>query len=322
MIDRPTAAHCLVLAILLAPTFACDPCEGHDPYKSEHWCNSDSVVVCRGESSGNRVEVVDRCMAGGCYKDPSTGQLGCRVPDYTCPSGVTGYQCLGDRRIDCAANGVTWDYGDCSENTSANRTMYTEQDISRHCVQNPGGAILGCGYTNQPCANPGQVQCIAEGTVVCRDSVWQGFVPDRVVHCDPSSIRYDEPNCTDAAYSWCEEDQVRRCTRCVSYPNVQGTYEYLCVGLTTIAQCEPGACFSHYRNESQTFPDWISGCTQPAAECVTAGQSICIENRPGYCVAAGTVALDRDCRAIFADTPICETTTGSPDAGVPGARCN
>jgi hypothetical protein len=81
MIDRPTALHCLVLAILLAPTFACDPCEGHDAYKSEHWCNNDSVVVCRGESSGNRVEVVGRCMAGGCYKDPSTGQLGCRVPD-------------------------------------------------------------------------------------------------------------------------------------------------------------------------------------------------------------------------------------------------
>jgi hypothetical protein len=254
-------------------------------------------------------------MPGGCYKDPETHHLGCRVPDYTCPAGVTGYQCLGDRRIDCAANGVAWDHDDCSQSKS----LYAQP---RYCVPNPGGPILECGYTSESCTTPGEVRCLETGTVICRNSVWQGFVPSREIGqsvCDASGIRYDEYQCLHRGYAWCEADQVRRCEKCFGADNDQGGYEDLCVGLTTIAQCEPGACVSLYDGEA--FPAWITGCSQPAAECSAAGQSVCIDNRPGYCVAEGVVALDRPCPEIFDVTPTCRVDPGQVDAGVRAVAC-
>lgn len=308
---RPLA--CITLAAFAA-NLGCDACDGHDPYSDELWCDNDRVLVCRWESAGNRVETVDQCMPGGCYKNPATGGVGCRVPNYICPEGVTGYQCLAERRIECGANGVAWDHNDCSQ--------YIIPDAPpRHCVENPGGEILACGYTNERCATPGEVRCLGEGTVVCRDSVWQAFVPSAKVGqsvCDASSVRYDMLGCSHVDFTWCEEDQVRRCDRCVDY-RIQGTDEYLCASFTSLVQCEPGACSSHY--DDSGFPEWLTGCSQDAVECSAAGQSVCIGDRPGYCLAEGVVAVDRRCSEIWDVTPTCEMNLSSVDPKLDRVTC-
>jgi hypothetical protein len=181
--------------------------------------------------------------------------------------------------------------------------------------------MLACGYTNESCATPGEVRCLGDGTVVCRDSVWQAFVPSSIAGqslCDASSIRYDMWSCSNVGFSWCEADQVRRCDKCISY-DVQGTYEYLCVAFTTIAQCEPGACSTHV--DESRIPGWITGCSQNAVECSAAGQTVCMSNRPGYCLAEGVVALDRSCSEIWDVTPVCAVKVSSADPTLNHATC-
>jgi hypothetical protein len=302
-IDRSPLLACFALAASMSNLGCDDGCDGHD--SDEHWCDHDRLLVCRWESSGNYAETLEQCMPGGCYIGPQKGG-GCRVPDYTCPSGVTGYQCLGDRRIQCGVDGTAWDYHDCSQDT-------TQGAPTRHCVENPEGEMLACGYTNKACATPGEVRCLGEGSVVCRDSVWQGYVPSTAVGqsaCDASSIRYNMGWCSTRDSTWCEADEVRLCDKCVVY----GDYESLCVEFTVLAQCEPGACSGH---GNDVFPSHLTGCRQSAAECSSAGQPVCIADRPGYCVEPGVVALDRPCSEIFELTPICKTHVDKTDPGDP-----
>lgn len=298
----------IVLAALANP--GCDDaCHGHDAYTNERWCDQDRVLACYWESSGNRAEVKDQCQPGGCYEDPKTHDVGCRVPDYTCPEGVTGYQCLGERRIECE-NGVAWDHDDCSQ-------YITPDAPAHHCVENPGGEILACGYTNERCTTPGEVRCLGQGTVICRDSVWQGFVPSSAVGqkvCDASSIRYDMGWCSTRASTWCEADAVWLCDNCVDYEVAREPAEDLCVGFTKLAQCEPGTCVRH---PNDRFPNLVTGCQESAVECLYADQPVCIGDRPGYCVAAGVVALDRPCSELWDLTPICKATVDPSDPGNP-----
>jgi hypothetical protein len=260
------------------------------------------VMTCRQGSFGRYAEVVRTCMPGGCSMDPRTGSYGCRVPEYTCPAGVTGYQCLGDRRIDCAADRVAWDRGDCTEVASPGTSKM-------HCVANPGGEMLPCGFTTEPCATPGEVRCMGNGTVVCRDSVWTAYVPSAAVGqaaCDANKIRYSGcgQRSWPQAHTWCEGDQIFQCDDCVDYYDDARTWgEYLCVSFTPIAECRPGTCFSHVDN---AFLMTVIGCQEAASECSASGQIVCRGDRPGYCSGSGTAVLGKPCYENGSMTAECQ----------------
>jgi hypothetical protein len=307
---------CVVL-LALAPNLGCNQCDGHD--SDEYWCGNDRILYCRWESSGNVVDVVEQCMPGGCKAGNDFGYKGgvsCRVPNYTCPAGVTGYQCLGERRVKCEGNGAARDYGDCSQHTIPNAPP-------RHCVENPGGEILFCGYTSERCTTPGEVRCLGDGTVVCQDSVWRRFVPSAVVGqsvCDASKIRYDMGWCSTSESTWCQSDEVRLCDKCVDYRSPEiDTGEQLCVASTRLAQCDPGACFSH--SNGWGFPKVLTGCAKSAPECSSASQNICAGDRPGYCVAPGVVILDRPCSEIWNLRPNCEVNVSTGDPVLSYSTC-
>jgi hypothetical protein len=305
---------CIAIAAL-PPTLGCaklekNYCDGHDV--DETWCDQDEFRICRWDGDTNYVETVEHCMPGGCYKNVATGSIHCIVPKHTCPVGATGYQCLGDRRIDCATDGLAWDEGDCTWSAGPDAP-------SLHCVPNLGGEALPCGYTTEQCTTPDEIRCMGNGTVICRDSVWQAYVPSASAGqavCDASKIRYTtcESGNVTGEFTWCEGDQVLRCDECVGYSDAQTKGETLCVAFTKLAQCEPGACISHDNNG---FPSTIAGCKEPASECSSAGQIVCRGDRPGYCVTKGIVALARPCSEIWAVTNACEL-----DARYGNAECN
>lgn len=203
------------------------------------------------QGEGNWVsteEVFESCSLGSaCYKDPRTGTFGCHVAEYTCPAGSTGYQCHGNRRIDCSSSGVAWDLGDCTGAAGSGAPTMT-------CVPNPGGKTLPCGYTTEKCTTPDEVRCLGNGVVVCRESVWQAYVPNTTTGqstCDASKIRYGRCKAgSNAQYdSWCEGDQVLHCDRCVLYRDAQ-TDQHLCVAFTAVATCQPGDRVSDLDEES------------------------------------------------------------------------
>jgi hypothetical protein len=217
----------------VAPNLGKDNCDGHGG--SETWCEGDQLMTCQQGDWSNQKQVVKSCRPGNCYGNPRTGTSGCSVPGYTCPAGTTGYQCHGDRRIDCLSGGVAWDLGVCNWSAGPGAPSMT-------CVPNPGGEVLPCGYAAEKCTTPGEVRCLGNGAVVCRESVWQAYVPNTTTGqsvCDASTIRYGR--CTAGSEprydSWCEGEQVLHCDRCVQYSD-EWTYQHLCVAFSVVATCQ------------------------------------------------------------------------------------
>ena len=275
------AAHisALLLGAIALLSAGCNPCRGHDDL--EHWCEDDSIWECRSDEGAVRI---NDCMPGGCQKS-SCGALSCVVPGYTCPSGVTGYTCLGNRRISCEADGVAGDLGDCGE---------------LQCVENPGGDRLICGYLKERCYTPDEVRCLGEGSVVCSDSVWGHFLSNQEAGQETCDITY-APYCNDAASgegaTWCEGDDLLTCERCLDHGR--------CAKRTRLATCSPGACLD-YVTRDFTRPLWMwensiqrfAGCATDTAVCAPGEDMRCLGDIPAYCLPDGRALAGMTCTDV------------------------
>jgi hypothetical protein len=272
------------LFALTAPLLGCaDHCDGHAD--GDFYCKGNKVMQCRqgyGMDEG-------ACAPNEC-REPLNDLPRCVIPGLTCPTSNLGYQCMGERRIDCFANGWVADYGSCSSLSS----QQTQYDEGPYCVENPGGDVLPCGWKREGCSVDGEVRCFEDGSAICRNGVYMDFRSNTEagqIVCDVTKV----VGCWEGR-TWCEGDVLRRCDSCLD--------RLRCLKVSTEAICNPGACSAYQP------PGWLveatpqdrdylpMGCTVAAPECVAGVSHACQNGAPVFCASPGVGVVAMSCEEI------------------------
>lgn len=288
------------LATLGLSTPGCnDPCDGHAGGTS--WCDGNRPMWCAED--GIRV---GSCGSDECFEIP--GDVLCLLPGVTCPTANLGAQCLGQRRIDCLANGRVADYGTCS---SAGDAGVGPAYGPYYCVENLGGPVLGCGWEPGRCDVEGEVRCFDDGSAICTQNVYQRFISNAEAGqqvCDVTQMK----GCWNGK-TWCEGDVLKRCDRCLDRAR--------CVEASTQAVCNPGACVSYeppvwmhdaYEAKQEGGNSPPTGCAVDLPECSSGTGMVCADGSPAFCSGVGKAVVALSCADIQSVMGTYVPSDGSP----------
>jgi hypothetical protein len=259
--ELPSLLSVLFAAGLL-PACGSNNCEGHK--NGELWCKGSTIMQCREE----RAMTEGTCPSGACFEG------GCVIAGASCPTATLGYQCLGEHKIWCLANGMVRDEGVCPAYSDGR--MYSVQ--GPYCVENPGGSVLNCGWEKERCTSEGEIRCFDDGSAECIGNVYQAFVPNDKAGqavCAPTPL----PKCW-AGKTWCDGNALMRCDRCVD--------EQTCGSVTLEATCGQGLCVAYPRPAWMVEPSVVDaalyGCATYTPGCVGSTTLACAGDAPATCI--------------------------------------
>jgi hypothetical protein len=275
-------------------------CDGHA--NADTWCDGNRVMQCQDGSSIWQYS----CGSDECLDVPGKGPL-CLLPGATCPTANLGYQCMGQRRIDCLASGRVVDYGMCPPASEAG----LEPFYGSYCVENPGGPSLNCGWEPGRCDVDGEVRCFDDGSAICREHIWLYFRSNAEtgqVVCDVTQMN----GCWNGK-TWCEGDVLKRCDRCLDRSR--------CLKVSTQALCNPGACVNYdppawmvdafeAKQEGGNSPP--TGCAVDLPECSSGTGMACADGTPAFCSGAGKAVIALSCADIQSVMGTYVPSDGSP----------
>lgn len=261
---------CLSAATMLAALFLGSGCRDEncgDHEDGSFWCDGSTVVQC--VQGGTMIH--KRCAPETCVAR-SAKTASCVLTGAVCPTANLGYQCLGEHRVICLANGLVTDEGACSPQTPSQRRDW----VGPYCVENPGGAVLSCGWKKDKCSNEGQMTCFDDGSAMCAGGVYVYFVPNnkgREATCSPTPLA----NCW-IGKTWCEGDVLKRCDNCLG--------SEACGSITVEAICGAGECVPYPR------PPWMGtsvdevlyGCAADSTACRGRQGMVCVNDAMATCV--------------------------------------
>ena len=272
----------LFLGLLFATLWflpACgDECEGH----------GGAATLCRGSTMMQCQQYgavpIRTCSPNTCV-EVSSSNAECVLPGTTCPTDTLGYQCLGERRVVCLANGMVADEGLCSSDQK-------QIGWGPYCVENAGGAILACGWKKEKCTTQGEVGCFDGGSAICADNVYQYFQPNDKAS-QASCISTPVANCWSGK-TWCEGDVLKRCDRCVD--------EQTCGSITIEATCNVASCAPYPRPSWMREPwvkdDTLYGCVLDSTACVGGTGMACVDGMAATCIEAGKAVAGLSCAEV------------------------
>jgi hypothetical protein len=293
-----------VATFCLSPACDSNNCEGHQ--NGEEWCKDSWIMQCQeGSPIHDRYCAPNSCFEGSCV-----------LAGVTCPTATLGYQCLGEHKVWCLANGMVEDEGVCAP--SRDGSMYSVE--GPYCVENPGGSVLDCGWKKERCTTEDEVRCFDDGSAQCIRNVYQAFMPNDKAGqatCAPTPLS----NCW-AGKTWCEGDVLKRCDRCLD--------EQTCGSVTIESTCSPGACAPYPRPSWMVEPsvddDTLYGCATYTPACVGTTAMACAGDAPATCVADHLAVVGLSCAAVQTSLgtvsnvfrakygPYCVTRTAQGDA--------
>jgi hypothetical protein len=272
------------LLLMITSLQSCsDSCDGHS--NGIMYCNGSRVMQCRDGYGA----WASTCSTGECLEVSGEGPT-CVIPGLTCPTSNLGYQCMGEQRIDCLANGRVADYGTCSSLTP--RQVLDGE--GPYCVDNPGGSVLACSWKRETCDVEGEVHCFDDGSAICKSNVYLDFKPNTETGqlvCDVAKV----DDCWNGR-TWCDGDILKRCDRCLDSSR--------CLQVSIEAVCNPGAC-AGYQPPSWLVPAKYNigdplpmGCTVDVPECAGKTGMVCKEGSPAICAGPGKSVIALSCAEI------------------------
>ena len=283
-----------------------DTCDGHGD--GDIYCKGSTVMQCR---QGSGLELYS-CGSDECLAVPGKATT-CVIPGFACPTSNPGYQCMGERRIECLANGQVADDGSCS--------FLTESQVrdgeGPYCVENPGGTMLACSWKRETCAVEGEVRCFDNGSAICKGNVYLDFKSNSEAGqqvCDVTRV----DDCWNGR-TWCAGDVLKRCDKCLDSSR--------CLKVFTEAVCEPGACTGYKP------PAWLveakydlgdplpMGCAVDAPDCSGSSGMVCVAGAPGLCAGAGKAVVAMSCAEIQSVMGVHAASDGSPTITEYGPYC-
>jgi hypothetical protein len=250
-------------------------CDGHAD--GTFWCDGATITQC---AEG---KVRWQTCTAGCVEDTYTS-ASCILKGAVCPTNTLGYQCLGERRVICLENGLVTDEGACSP-----QTLQQQQIVGPYCVENPGGAMLNCGWKKERCTNQGELGCFEDGSALCLSGVYQAFWPsDKGGQAVCSRIPMD--NCW-AGKTWCEGDILKRCDRCLTNET--------CGSTTVERTCAPGSCVAYPPPSGMNVSDaFLYGCRIDSPSCTGNRSTVCSGDSLATCVDVGKAVVGLSCPAV------------------------
>lgn len=286
----------------------CDRCDGHP--ESDTWCAGNRVVQCQ---QGTAI-LQYSCGSDGCADVPGKNPV-CLLPGVTCPTANLGYQCMGQRRIECLADGRVGNYGLCPPPSDAGGAL----SYGPYCVENPGGPALNCGWEPQRCDVEGEVRCFADGSAICRGNIYLYFRSNAEAGqlvCDVTQMN----GCWNGK-TWCEGDVLKRCDRCLDGSR--------CSKVSTQSVCSPGACVRYappawladaYQQTREGKPPPM-GCAVDLPECGGATGMVCTDGTPALCASVGKAVIALSCADIESVMGTYVPSNGSPATISYGPYC-
>jgi hypothetical protein len=276
MQDRRLFLPLVMAAVCQVPACKARECPGHGD--GAFWCEGQTIMQCRQGFE----YVFGTCEPNICFEGS------CALAGVTCPTDRLGYQCLDERRVECLANGMVMDDGTCSPQTD----WQSLAGKGPYCVENPGGQILPCGWKRQKCTNEGEVDCFEDGSAVCRQGVYQDFLPnDKATYA--TCVATPLASCWGGK-TWCDGDVLKRCDRC--------TDAQTCASTTIEAICDTGACAAYPRPrwmvESWVPDDLLYGCVVDCPACVGGSTMACVDGTAAACVGNGKAVAGLSCAEI------------------------